>query len=387
MSIPVDKIFLMLSHAAGFADLCSITPVAASGFADHSQYLAIMLAEAGERSLRSGLPQQYSAKSLRGRSLRGRIDFPRQIRNDQRGGVSLCCVADELGHDSPINRLVKTAALRLARSSAVHSDTAARLRRLAAILACEPLATISPKVHESVRRARVTDVHAAAAFIAWLAVAEQGIAFGDDGVVFGWPTSAQQLGLLFQEFVRRRLEACSPRGVRVGADVYSLHLAAGVRSAGGILPRLRTDIVLSGEKGVIVVETKLMQPLVASNWSGVEPRRLRAEHLGQLLAYMEHAASRYTGRRIRGVLLYGACGARTTARFPLRSYEVVIAPVELSAPDWEVCGQVDVIAELLRRDDALGVSMGEAMCDGRRLYGNGHGLYSQRTRNYSTIKS
>ncbi len=367
MSVPVDKIFLMLSHAAGFADLNSITPVAASGFADHSQYLAIMLAEAGERSLRSGLPQQYSAKSLHGRSLRGRIDFPRQIRNDQRGGVALCCVADELGHDSPINRLVKTAAIRLARSSAVHPDTAARLRRLAGILACEPLATISPRVLESVRRARITEVHAAAAFIAWLAVAEQGFAFGDDGVVFGWPTTAQQLGLLFQEFVRRRLEACSPRGVRVGADVYSLHLATGVGSAGGILPRLRTDIVLSGDKDVIVVETKLMQPLVASNWSGVESRRLRADHLAQLLAYMEHAASRYAGRRIRGVLLYGACDAQIVARFPLRTYEVAVTSVDWNGAGSEVYARISEIAELLRNNDALGVPMGEVLSKGQDL--------------------
>jgi 5-methylcytosine-specific restriction enzyme subunit McrC len=367
VSVPVDKIFLMLSHAAGFADLNSITPVAASGFADHSQYLAIMLAEAGERSLRSGLPQQYSAKSLHGRSLRGRIDFPRQIRNDQRGGVALCCVADELGHDSPINRLVKTAAIRLARSSAVHPDTAARLRRLAGILACEPLATISPRVLESVRRARITEVHAAAAFIAWLAVAEQGFAFGDDGVVFGWPTTAQQLGLLFQEFVRRRLEACSPRGVRVGADVYSLHLATGVGSAGGILPRLRTDIVLSGDKDVIVVETKLMQPLVASNWSGVESRRLRADHLAQLLAYMEHAASRYAGRRIRGVLLYGACDAQIVARFPLRTYEVAVTSVDWNGAGSEVYARISEIAELLRNNDALGVPMGEVLSKGQDL--------------------
>ncbi len=365
MSVPVDKIFLMLSHAAGFADLNSITPVAASGFADHSQYLAIMLAEAGERSLRSGLPQQYSTKNLHGRSLRGRIDFPRQIRNDQRGGVALCCVADELGHDSPINRLVKTAAIRLARSSAVHPDTAARLRRLAGIFACEPLATISPRVLESVRRARITEVHAAAAFIAWLAVADQGFAFGDDGVVFGWPTTAQQLGLLFQEFVRRRLEACIPRGVRVGADVYSLHLAAGVGSAGGILPRLRTDIVLSTDKDVIIVDTKLMQPLADSYWSGAQSQRIRSEHLAQLLAYMEHSTSQYAGRRIRGVLVYGACNAHTIARFPLRAYEVAVTSVDLNGASSDMYARVSEIAAMLQNSNALGVPMGEVRRNGR----------------------
>lgn|GEM_PF-4740391 len=361
MNVPVDKIFLMLSHAAGFADLSSLAPVSSAGIAEHSEYLAATLAAAGERSFRSGLSQQYSSRPYRGRSLRGRLDFPRQIRNDQRGGLELCCIADELGFGSPINRLLKTAALKLSGSPAVKADSAARLQHLAGMLPCEPFASVPPRVWESIRRSRVSEVHIAAAFIGWLAVAEQGCNTGDDGLVFGWPTSAQQLGLLFQEFVRRRLETSSQRGVRVGADTYALHLAPGVTSAGVLLPRLRTDIVLVSTSDVIVVETKLMLPLVSSGWSEQDAGRLRAEHLAQLLAYMEHAASRYVGRRIRGVLLYGACCPRLVARFPLRSYEVCVSSLDLRGTSAEVCARIGEVAELMRSDEALGVGGGEAV--------------------------
>lgn len=361
MNIPVDKIFLMLSHAAGFTDLSTYAPVAAAGIAGHSDYLAAILAEAGERSLRSGVPQQYLARRMQGRSLRGRIDFPRQIRNDQRGSLALCCIADELGYASPINRLVKTAALRLARSPEVSVDSVTRLRRLAGLLYCEPFTSTAPQVLEGVRRSRVPEVHVAAAFIAWLAVAEQGFDVGQDGVVFGWPTTAQQLGLLFQEFVRRRLEMSSQQGVRVAADNYALHRAAGVKSAREILPEFRTDIVLTSASQVMVIETKLTPPLVSATWAEASFRRfrLRTQHLAQLLAYLEHASLRYSGRRIRGVLLYGSCAPGLVARFPLGAYDVAVVAIDLRASDTEVCAAVADVAALMRSDDALGVGMGD----------------------------
>jgi hypothetical protein len=76
---------------------------------------------------------------------------------------------------------------------------------------------------------------------------------------------------------------------------------------------------------------------------------------------MEHAASRYTGRRIRGVLLYGACDAQVVARFPLRTYEVAVTSVDWNGASSEVCARISEIAELLRSDDALGVPMGEVL--------------------------
>ncbi len=358
MNVPIDKIFMMLSYAAGCADLASLESVEAAGDSGPSEYLGMLLAEAGERSLRAGLPQHYSPMSTKGRSLRGRIDFPQQIKSDLCGGVALCCIADELGHDTTNARLIKTAAVRLALSKHITALTAARLQRLARSLRCEPLPRLSSHVLAPLTTSRASDVHRAAVFVAWLAIAEQGFAYGDNGIVFGWPTSPQQLGWLFQEFVRQKLLVDCRVGIDVHSDTYSLHLAAGVGAARDILPQLRTDVVLVSATEVVVVEAKLMLPLVGGRWPSNGTQRIRAGHLAQLLAYLEHASSRYPGRRIRGVLLYGASAPRVLARFPLRNYEISVISLDLRASISQVLADLARVSHLMDNDDALGIEHG-----------------------------
>jgi 5-methylcytosine-specific restriction endonuclease McrBC regulatory subunit McrC len=358
MSVPVDKIFLMLSYVAGYADWFSMESVASAGEVTPSEYLGRLLAEAGERSVRQGLPHHYSATQIRGRTLRGRIDFPQQIKVDRSGGVSLCCISEVAGCSSIATQVLKAAAVRLSGSGAVSNETAGRLQRLAGILDCGATAIVSPFTLNAIRSLRTGGIHQAAAFVAWLVLSEQGFEAGDDGQVYGWPKSPQQQGLLFQEFVRMRLQVVSTGRFDVRSIAYTLPLpmeGGGVRA---ILPELHTDIVLSNAQDILVVEVKLMPPLVASRWSK-QGDKLRADHLSQLLAYLEHAAIKNDGlKRVRGVLLYGATADRVLARFPLGKHEVSVVSVDLRDTVDQTLSGIDLLADIMHVDEALNVPIG-----------------------------
>jgi 5-methylcytosine-specific restriction endonuclease McrBC regulatory subunit McrC len=359
MSVPVDKIYMMLAYVAGFVDWSSIESVAAAGTAHQGEYLGRLLVAAGEKSIRAGLPHHYSLKRVKGRALRGRIDFPQQIRTAFRGGLSLNCMSDEAGHSTITTRLVKTAAVRLLETLEVSDETACRLRHLAKTLECELVSQVTPQTLNAIRSLRVAEVHRTAAFVAWLVVSEQGFASGYDGLVYGWPSSPQQLGLLFQEFVRRRLHVACAGTAEVRSDIYAIPLNDDGGSVRGILPAFRTDAVLVNENDVIVVEVKLMPPLSAGRWSNGRPDKLRADHLSQLLTYLEHAALKHGGPvRIRGVLLYGASDSRVLARFPLGRHEVAVVSLDFRLPIDELLADVGRVADFLIRDNAIGVDLG-----------------------------
>jgi hypothetical protein len=212
---------------------------------------------------------------------------------------------------------------------------------------------------DQLRLAKTPEIHLVAAFVAWLAVSQQGFDAGGSQLVCGWPQSPQQLGALFQEFVRRRLEAEVAIGTSVSADTYPLHRVPGVGGAGEILPRLRTDVVLRGDAVVVIVEAKLMVPLEESSRGGDRGRRLRASHLSQLLAYLEHASCKHPGKEIRGALLYGACCSGVRARFPLRAYEVAVVSTDLRKSVACVLSDIADVGRLVENGDAAGVAMGE----------------------------
>jgi 5-methylcytosine-specific restriction enzyme subunit McrC len=360
LSVPLDKIFLMLTYAAGHADMHSLVSVATGGIGSYSDYLARALAEAGEQSLRRGVPQQYNSRQIVGRSLRGRLDFPRQIRMDLLSKPALCCIADQLGHNAALSTLMKAAALQLARIPMVSETSAARLRRLASSIACEPPLRVSVRHWKAVRHLRLTGVHSAAAFISWLVLGEQAFADGDDALMFGWPKTDQQLGRLFQEFVRACLDVEYGGLGHVHGEDYWLGPNLPAPRPRTILPLFRSDVVLKSDSDILVIEAKLQCPLVESGRSEASSPKLRTDDISQLFAYLHHASRRYPTHRVRGVLIYGAEADAIAARFSMGDHEIAVLSVDLRSTADEVLKQVRRLAAWHQNASSFPVALGEA---------------------------
>jgi hypothetical protein len=225
----------------------------------------------------------------------------------------------------------------LASEPSVTDETAARLRWVVAMMAPVGDATSFSSLAGLERRRIRNPSQELAVFIAILANQIAGMAPGGGSVdMFVWPTTATQLGLLFEDFVREYWTRYCPPGVQVSRHRYHFDFAPRSSEAvRGLLPSMRSDIEVSGLGYRTIVEVKLADPLLRARRNGESGQpRLSRSHLSQLLAYLAARRRKGRGERVRGALLYAQADYRVRAHLELEGFEVLIATIDLQA-SWE----------------------------------------------------
>lgn len=241
-------------------------------------------------AVRRGLPRRYLAHEENLVRLRGRLDIKRQFTHLAVRPDRLACRFDELSEDTPLNRVLKAAVLRLAD----RTRSAQNGRRLAELTArFEPVRESLDPLREPVRLDRTNtafhDLHRLARLLLsgdWQSTTIGRIA----GFALLFP-----MNLLFEEFIGRSLRhVLAPRPVN--PQHSGLHALTGWGSER--LFALRPDVVI-GEPDArpIVLDTK---------WKQLTPRKAGCEKtmgvapsdVYQMLAY----ARAYDAKRL--VLLY-----------------------------------------------------------------------------------
>ena len=250
---------------------------------DLLELLARLFADRLLAAVRRGLPRRYTPREDDLRMLRGRLDVTRQLTRLAVRPDRLACRFDELSEDTPLNRVLKAAVVRLARLV----RSAANLRSLAELAArFEAVGDSLRPLREPVRLDRTNtafhDLHTLARL--FLADEWQSTASGKaSGFALLFPMNA-----LFEKFVGRRLIcAAAPRRVRLQpAGRHALR-----DEDGEPLFLLRPDAVV--ETPATIVDAK---------WKGLEPGRtdlgVAPGDIYQMLAY----ARAYDAARV--ILLY-----------------------------------------------------------------------------------
>ena len=250
---------------------------------DLLELLARLFADRLLAAVRRGLPRRYTPREDDLRMLRGRLDVTRQLTRLAVRPDRLACRFDELSEDTPLNRVLKAAVVRLARLV----RSAANLRSLAELAArFEAVGDSLRPLREPVRLDRTNtafhDLHTLARL--FLADEWQSTTSGKaSGFALLFPMNA-----LFEKFVGRRLRhAAAPRRVHLQpADRCALR-----DEDGQPLFHLRPDAVV--EAPTTIVDTK---------WKSLEPGKkdlgVAADDIYQMLAY----ARAYDAARV--ILLY-----------------------------------------------------------------------------------
>ena len=262
----------------------------------HSDLLELLIGLFANRSLgavRRGLPRRYVGREEDLQLLRGRLHVVRQITALAARPDVLACRYDELSEDTPLNRVLKAAVVRLA-----HVTRSATNARLLAELAArlESVGDSSAPLEEPVRLDRTNtayhDLHQLARL--FLSGDWQSTASGKPlgfSLLFPMPE-------LFEKFVGR----CLRRAVRhhgVGRAPWPVRLQSRGHSAlqddEGALFELRPDAVIDKPSGLTVLDTKWkeLKPNDRTGKFGVVP-----SDVYQMLAY----AQAYKAKRL--VLLY-----------------------------------------------------------------------------------
>ena len=252
---------------------------------DVLELLARLFADRLRAAVRRGLPRRYAEREEDLGMLRGRLDVKRQFTHFAVRPDRLACRFDELSEDTPLNRVLKAAVMRLTRIA----RSAENVRALVELAArFESVSDSRLPLREPVRLDRTNtafhDLHRLARL--FLAGEWQSTASGRaPGFALLFPMND-----LFEKFIGRRLRrALVPRPVRLQHG--GLH-ALEDKDGTGIF-RLVPDAVIDSPTGPVIVDTKWKRLEHDDRRLGIDP-----SDIYQMLAY----ARAYGAARV--ILIY-----------------------------------------------------------------------------------
>ena len=296
---------------------------------DLLELLARLFADRLLTAVRRGLPRRYIAHEDDLPVLRGRLNVTRQVTHLAVRPDRLACRFDELSEDTPLNRVLKAAAARLARLV----RSAANIRLLAELAArFEPVGDSRRPLREPVRLDRTNTAFHDLYRLACLFLDDewQSTASGDaSGFTLLFPMND-----LFEKFAGRCLKRALPPGsVRLQpARCHALHDADG-----GLLFQLKPDAVADTPDGKIVLDTK---------WKALEPDKtdlgVKQSDIYQMLAY----ARAYKATRL--ILLYPWQKETSETAGILRRWTVANSNCALDITTVDV-GNPETVVDALRR--------------------------------------
>ena len=352
MKIPAENLYYVLCYAWERLDRLVAVPndVRTSVFDLPQNLLARLLHDSFSQVLRRGLDRSYREWAEDTRRPRGKLDLPSTARRALRVRGQVRVRFEELSRDVLHNRIVKTTMLRLAAVEELSTDLKRKLTRLVQRIADVGEVDLREDLF---RRVQIHRNNADYGFLLDLCrmIARHVFPGARVGSVRfrDFTTDEQEMGLLFEDFVRGFLRTEHPRlGVRCGHK--SIKWKASEGDAVPRLPRMETDIYVPGAGGrSVIVETKCVsEPFARGGQTSTDS--LRSDHLYQLFAYLTNHARWYPAEPpALGLLLYATAGATFRYRYHVHGHPLWVSSVDLEKPWPSVRESLDRLAEALSR--------------------------------------
>lgn len=304
------------------------------------ELLTRLLLTAARRRVQQGLALSYAEVEADLDEVRGRILLTPTVARDllRRGQVH--CAYDELGPNTPVNRLVLGTFEVLSRTRHLSAGTRQEVRRLMARFpeAVTPL----PLTRYYLRAARRQRLPAADGFLLNLCALIFRGALPDPSTegrtrFQDFRRDEPLMAQLFEQFVRNfyRLEQ---RRYRVLSETIAWQADAETEEARRLLPAMITDTSLDSPARKIILDTKYYNAALRPRY---DQQKLISPHLYQLYAYLQNQPLR-PGQQLEGILLYPAATQAVDLRYTLGPHPVRVVTLDLMQP-WD-----GIAADLLR---------------------------------------
>ncbi len=331
--IPIRNLYVMLAFADSLhgelsADTC--------GAIEQDEFpldvLARLLAAKLVWIRRRGTPRRYRVRDDVGAMPEGAIDLPSTLRGMHLLQDRLAFRIDELQIDTPQNQLLCAGIRALLRVNGVKSSLRDELRRQ--LGAFSGVTYINS--HDALRVEWTTRYAAYSSYREALALARLAVlaTLPDEGAHDQhWRKlldNHERMGDLFERFIRGFLTHHAAGRGSVSKPVFTWS-----NTTGEHVPRLKTDFMLEthGSGKLTVGECKLYKSPLIDRYRG-PGKRLRAEHVNQLFAYLAAAQDRHRDLEVSGLLIYALVDDPIREDVKLREFPVRIRTLDLQQP-WD----------------------------------------------------
>ena len=304
--IPIRNVWLLFLYASGLAQFSERFEAEVEESPDLKSLIARLLCFAVEKRLRRNLSFGYRRREETLKRIRGRIGILKTVTGElfRRGEVA--CRFDELTIDTPRNRLVRAALVKLS-SILEDADLAHRCRTLgndlgrAGVSGREP--TRSEMAADQIARHQ-----------------------GDDRLM------EKAIGNFFAAELSR------DDGWRVyPGRQFSWPIASASKGLSALMPIMITDIILENEaqRRRIIIDTKFTGALVTSRF---DAERFKTGHLYQLYTYLrsQEAPADPLSLDCEGWLLYPSIGQEIDEAAIVQGHRMRFVTIDLTLPSSEI---------------------------------------------------
>lgn len=329
MAVPVRNIYYLLCYAWNRLEARELVDVGAVSGNRIENLLGSVLSHAVADLIRRGLDRGYVPFEEEGRRLRGKMLLSEVVKRTLLARGRVVCTVDELSHDVPHNRLIKAAMAALVGLPGLDQELRVTLRSLGHRMGTVADTDLSPAAFRHVQLHRNVVRYAFVVNLCSL-IARSFLPDEKNGGKRFQPFTAseQEMGLLFQAFVRnflkREQDLFQVSGRSVPWDVDPAD-----EGDSAWLPQMLVDVMLTSSDRRVVVETKYYATPYREHYG---TRKLISGHLYQLLTYLSQLRAT-PGPAPVGVLLYAGAGELPRLDYRLGGHRLLVRSVDLNR-DW-----------------------------------------------------
>ncbi len=332
MEIPIANIYYLLCYAWDvLEEKETLNDVDALESTELLDLFARVLVNGTRRLLRRGLDRGYLPREEEIAGVRGKVLVTTTLRRNLLRQGRAACDWDELEYNTLPNRIIKTTLQRLCDAVELDKNTRADVHDLLRWLAPVQAVELRAEHFRRVQLHRNNRIYGFLLHICefihehWLPAERGGGRHFRDFVRDGLPA-------LFEKFVFNFYRRELPNDCwQVSAPNINWQYVAGNEDAVLLLPRMETDVCLSGPDRAIILDTKFYTQALKAGGFGTAAK-LPSANLYQLFTYLRQRATESGWEQAEGVLLYPRTTRDFAAEFTTHGHRIRAQTLDLALP-------------------------------------------------------
>ena len=341
-SIFIKNIYYMLSYAFQTLNQGGYESVATEEFENIHNLFAAILAKGIGRQLKQGLYREYLNRKEDIAVVRGKIDMQGTIKNRIARKRMVTCEYDELSENNLLNQILKTTVMVLLRHARVDAEYKNELKK--EMLFFSNVDTLEPTNirWSSIRFQRNNSTYRMLISLCQLVL--EGMLLTTDSGEHKLATflDEQRMNRLYEKFILEYY-AKECRHVTAKASLIQWALDDGI---GTMLPTMQSDIMLSNENKVLIIDAKYYTHTTQTQYN---VHTLHSANLYQIFTYVKNESAKGDNQQkeVSGMLLYAATdeAIQPDQSYQMSGNRISVKTLDLNRDFSEIKAQLNAIVE------------------------------------------
>ncbi len=306
--ILIKNIFYMLSYAYQVLKQSNYEKIAAESFDNINDLFSAILAQGMIQQGKQGLYREYISFNENLLTLKGKLDLNGSIYNKIHQIQKLSCEYDGLSENNQFNQILKSTAAYLLKQNDVSEKNKNLLRQ-----ALCGFATVDQIAFKNITWSKLTyqrnnQSYRMLLYLCYFVISRD-ILTTSSGEYKMRKFTEEHMSALYEKFVLNYYNTHHPY-LHPSAKQISFDLRESIsEEASEFLPKMKSDIYLSFEGKVLIIDTKYYKNIwqVYDREDPESSQTIRNAHIYQIMSYVNNTDKNHTGNVI-GTLLYAQTG-------------------------------------------------------------------------------